>query len=136
VWQCGPFPNWIQGSDSKRHTQHADSQPLWHLFRSIQCTLLAADRRKDVCVTPFYNHAPAQTSKTYTAQALQAAAAVAGQIERQQEVVLPLGNRSTLFFFSGATRDDVTWYRWVEGVSRIGVVISLTCMSILSECLM
>lgn len=26
--------------------------------------------------------------------------------------MLPLGNRSTLFFFSGRTRDDVLWYRW------------------------
>jgi hypothetical protein len=67
-----------------------------------------------VCVTPFYDNAPQQASKVYTAQALQAAAAVAGQVARQEEVVLPLGNRSTLFFFSGSTRDDVTWYRWAD----------------------
>lgn len=68
-----------------------------------------ADRRKDACAAPYYNHAPRQARATYSAEALQAAAA--GQGTQEQEDVLPLGNRSTLFFFSGSTRDDVPWYR-------------------------
>lgn len=82
-----------------------------------------ADRRKDVCTSPFYDLAFQEANKTYSGPAVQAAngrlvtgstaAAVSmtEQAVQQQRAELPLGNRSALFTFIGGTREQTKWYR-------------------------